>query len=231
MLTAADIRRKYLDYFVKQGHTEVPSSPLVPSDPTLLFTSAGMVQFKALYSGAVPLPYTRATSCQKCLRAGGKGSDLENVGKTLRHFTFFEMLGNFSFGDYFKREAIRWAWEFCTGAEWLALPAERLWPTIYGKPDGKGAGLRSTPKPSVWRDETGTQPDHAGRRKMKILGPAGETEGVRSVKAEIKFHGTRQLREYHRCRWRTPPTAHASRTTSSKKGDLFSRLEPCLPAY
>ncbi|MDP3980851.1 MAG: alanine--tRNA ligase-related protein, partial [Chlamydiota bacterium] len=106
MFSSIDIRKRFLDFFSERAHTVVISDSIVPAqDPSLLFTTAGMVQFKALYAGA-PLSYARAASCQKCLRAGGKGSDLENVGKTLRHHTFFEMLGNFSFGDYFKEEAI-----------------------------------------------------------------------------------------------------------------------------
>ncbi len=136
MTTAAELRQMYLDYFEKQhNHTLVASSPIVPpDDPTMLFTSAGMVQFKALYAGDIdPLPYTRAVSCQKCLRAGGKGSDLENVGRTSRHHTFFEMLGNFSFGDYFKREALEWGWDFIL--DQMKLPPERLWATIYEDDD------------------------------------------------------------------------------------------------
>lgn len=137
MKNGKELRAAFVDYF--QNHPDFPhplveSAPIVPpDDPTLLFTSAGMVQFKNLYSGAVdPLPYVRATSVQKCLRAGGKGSDLENVGKTLRHHTFFEMLGNFSFGDYFKREAIRFAWKFCTSPEFMGLNKDRIFPTIFG---------------------------------------------------------------------------------------------------
>ncbi len=106
-MDSAQIRRKFLDFFVARGHTEVPSSSLVPrDDPSLLFTNAGMVQFKRTFLGQDPRPYSRATTCQKCVRAGGKHNDLEQVGQTRRHHTFFEMLGNFSFGDYFKRDAI-----------------------------------------------------------------------------------------------------------------------------
>lgn len=109
--STAEIRRAFLDYFQARGHTVVPSSPLVPiHDPTLLFTNAGMVQFKEVFVGREQRPYKRVASCQACVRAGGKHNDLENVGYTARHHTFFEMLGNFSFGDYFKREAIRYAW-------------------------------------------------------------------------------------------------------------------------
>ena len=110
---------RFLDFFAADGHTVVPSSPLVPrNDPTLLFTNAGMVQFKNLFTGAEKRPYSRATTVQKCVRAGGKHNDLDNVGYTARHHTFFEMLGNFSFGDYFKEDAIKFAWDFVTNAIW-----------------------------------------------------------------------------------------------------------------
>src|ERR1700749_2579474 len=134
MITASDIRRTFLDFFVRNGHTAVASSPLVPrNDPTLMFANSGMVQFKNVFTGAEQRPYTRATTAQKCVRAGGKHNDLENVGYTARHHTFFEMLGNFSFGDYFKREAITYAWEFLT--EILKLPQEKLWITVYAEDD------------------------------------------------------------------------------------------------
>lgn len=129
-MLSSEIRKLFLDYFVSKQHELVKSSPLIPKDdPTLLFTNAGMVQFKRVFLGEEKRPYSRATSCQKCMRAGGKHSDLENVGFTARHHTFFEMLGNFSFGDYFKTEAILFAWEFLT--EYLRLPKEKLWVSIY----------------------------------------------------------------------------------------------------
>ncbi len=129
-----EIRRAFIDYFKKLGHEEVPSSSLIPADdPTLLFTNAGMVQFKKVFLGEETRPYKRAVSCQKCMRAGGKHNDLENVGYTARHHTFFEMLGNFSFGDYFKEEAIAFAWEFVTKV--LGLPKDRLYATVYEKDD------------------------------------------------------------------------------------------------
>ena len=115
-MKVTDIRRKFIEYFVANAHTHVPSSPLVPAnDPTLLFTNSGMVQFKDVFLGVEKRPYVRATSAQRCVRAGGKHNDLENVGYTARHHTFFEMLGNFSFGDYFKEEAIASAWDLPSG--------------------------------------------------------------------------------------------------------------------
>jgi alanyl-tRNA synthetase len=133
-MKAAEIRKTFLDYFASKGHTIVPSAPLVPAnDPTLLFTNSGMVQFKDVFLGTDKRPYVRAADVQRCLRAGGKHNDLENVGYTSRHHTFFEMLGNWSFGDYFKREAIRFAWELLTKV--YELPPERLWVTVYQTDD------------------------------------------------------------------------------------------------
>jgi len=133
-MKSSAIRQSFLDFFASKGHTVVPSSSLVPgNDPTLLFTNAGMVQFKDVFTGQDKRAYTRAVSSQRCIRAGGKHNDLENVGYTARHHTFFEMLGNFSFGDYFKREAIRYAWEFLTDV--LQLPADKLWITVYLEDD------------------------------------------------------------------------------------------------
>ncbi len=134
MLTGNDIRKKFVEYFVKNGHTHVKSSSLVPyNDPTLLFTNAGMNQFKNVFLGLETRDYTRATTVQKCVRAGGKHNDLETVGKTARHHTFFEMLGNFSFGEYFKEEAIKYCWDFLTNE--LKLPKEKLYITIYKDDD------------------------------------------------------------------------------------------------
>ncbi|MCG6952862.1 MAG: alanine--tRNA ligase [Betaproteobacteria bacterium] len=133
-MKSADIRSSFLEFFRSKGHTIVASSPLVPAnDPTLLFTNSGMVQFKEVFLGKEKRPYTRATTSQRCVRAGGKHNDLENVGYTARHHTFFEMLGNFSFGDYFKEDAIRYAWELLTKV--YGLPAERLWTTVYHTDD------------------------------------------------------------------------------------------------
>src|ERR1700676_88731 len=133
-MKAADIRRNFLEYFASNGHTIVPSAPLIPAnDPTLLFTNSGMVQFKDVLLGTDRRSYVRAPDVQRCLRAGGKHNDLENVGYTARHHTFFEMLGNWSFGDYFKREAIRFAWELLTAV--YKISPDRLWATVYHTDD------------------------------------------------------------------------------------------------
>jgi alanyl-tRNA synthetase len=148
MKTSAEIRHSFLEFFREQGHEIVPSSPLVPgNDPTLLFTNAGMVQFKDVFLGQDRRNYSRAVSSQRCVRAGGKHNDLENVGYTARHHTFFEMLGNFSFGDYFKREAIQYAWQYLT--EVINLPPERLWITVFEEDD------EAT---DIWLKEIGVDP-------------------------------------------------------------------------
>lgn len=135
-MKSAEIREAFLRFFEEKGHTRVASSSLIPAnDPTLLFTNAGMNQFKDCFLGLEKRAYTRATTSQKCVRAGGKHNDLENVGYTARHHTFFEMLGNFSFGDYFKRDAITYAWEFLTSDKWLNLPKDKLWVTVYATDD------------------------------------------------------------------------------------------------
>jgi len=153
MKTSADIRQLFLDFFQQKGHQVVASSPLVPAnDPTLLFTNAGMVQFKELFLGQEQRKYTKAVSSQRCVRAGGKHNDLENVGYTARHHTFFEMLGNFSFGDYFKREAIQYAWEFLTDT--LALPPEKLWITVFEEDDEAA---------DIWLNEMGIDPARLSR--------------------------------------------------------------------
>ena len=150
-MQSAKIRRLFLDFFVAKGHREVPSSSLVPADdPTLLFTNAGMVQFKRTFLGQERREYSRATTCQKCVRAGGKHNDLEQVGHTKRHHTFFEMLGNFSFGDYFKRDAIAYAWEFVTSPAYLGIAADRLRVTVHHT-DDEARGF--------WR-EVSKLPDH-----------------------------------------------------------------------
>ncbi|MCX5901781.1 MAG: alanine--tRNA ligase, partial [Proteobacteria bacterium] len=157
MKTAAEIRQAFLDYFKSKGHTAVESSALLPqNDPTLLFTNAGMVQFKDMFLGQETRPYTRATSSQKCMRAGGKHNDLENVGRTARHHTFFEMLGNFSFGDYFKKDAIAYAWEFITGL--AKIPADRLYVTVFREDDEAYA---------IWRNDVGVAEDRILRMGEK----------------------------------------------------------------
>ena len=145
MMTGNEVRESFLKYFEEHGHRRVASSPLLPADdPTLLFTNAGMNQFKDVFLGHERRDYTRATSSQKCIRAGGKHNDLENVGYTARHHTFFEMLGNFSFGDYFKRDALVYAWQLLT--EVYKLPADKLWATVYADDDEAYA---------IWKDVIG----------------------------------------------------------------------------
>ncbi len=166
-MTSAELRSLFLRFFEERGHTVVPSSPLIPAeDPTLLFTNAGMVQFKDVFLGREERPYTRAVSSQRCVRAGGKHNDLENVGYTARHHTFFEMLGNFSFGEYFKREAIHYAWEFLTGA--LKISPERLWVTVYVEDDEAEA---------IWLREVGVATERfariAGKDNFWSMGDTG----------------------------------------------------------
>lgn len=164
-MKSAEIRDAYLKYFESKGHTIVPSSSLIPgNDPTLLFTNAGMVQFKDVFLGSDKRNYTRAASSQRCVRAGGKHNDLENVGYTARHHTFFEMLGNFSFGDYFKREAIQYAWEFLT--EVLKLPKERLWVTAHISDDEAA---------DIWVNEIGVSPDRISRLDADNFWQMGDT--------------------------------------------------------
>ena len=152
-MNSAQIREKFLQFFADRGHERVPSASMIPgNDPTLLFTNAGMVPFKDVFLGTDKRRYTRATSAQRCLRAGGKHNDLENVGYTARHHTFFEMLGNFSFGDYFKRQAIQYAWEFLT--EELGLPAEKLWVTVFTEDDEAY---------DIWAKEIGVPEDRISR--------------------------------------------------------------------
>jgi len=151
--SVADIRKTFLDFFAAKGHTVVASSPLVPgNDPTLMFTNSGMVQFKDVFLGTDKRSYVRAASVQACLRAGGKHNDLENVGYTARHHTFFEMLGNWSFGDYFKRESLTWAWELLTQV--YKLPADKLWATVYIEDDEAY---------DIWTKEIGLPPERVVR--------------------------------------------------------------------
>jgi alanyl-tRNA synthetase len=174
-MKSSEIRKAFLEYFRQKGHEIVKSSSLIPRhDPTLLFTNAGMVQFKSVFLGEESREYKRAASCQKCLRAGGKHSDIENVGHTRRHHTFFEMLGNFSFGDYFKRDAILFAWELLTG--WFKLPTERLWVSIYEEDDEAER---------IWMDAVGVPKERIVRLgakdnfwQMADTGPCGPCSEV-----------------------------------------------------
>ena len=174
-MKASEIRQRFLDYFGRHGHEIVPSSSLVPEDdPTLLFTNAGMVQFKRVFLGAETRPYDRAVTSQKCVRAGGKHNDLEEVGRTARHHTFFEMLGNFSFGDYFKREAVAYAWEFLT--EELGLDPDRMYATVHHT-DDEAARL--------WEEVAGLPPERIYRLgdkdnfwQMAETGPCGPCSEV-----------------------------------------------------
>ena len=178
-MKTADIREAFLSYFERQGHTRVASSSLVPhDDPTLLFTNAGMNQFKDTFLGLEVRDYNRAVSSQRCVRAGGKHNDLENVGYTARHHTFFEMLGNFSFGDYFKREAINFAWTFLT--EDLKLPKEKLWVTVHISDDEAA---------QIWVDEIGVDPNRLSRLDEDNFWQMGDT-GPCGPSSEIFFdHG------------------------------------------
>src|SRR5690349_13271328 len=170
MASSNDIRAAFLDYFARNGHQPVPSSPLVPrNDPTLMFTNAGMVQFKNVFTGQEKRPYVRAVTAQKCVRAGGKHNDLDNVGYTARHHTFFEMLGNFSFGDYFKELAIPYAWELITKD--FGLPKDRLLITVYAEDDDAAV---------IWKKVTGFPdekiiriPTDANFWRMGETGPCG----------------------------------------------------------
>ena len=167
-MTAAEVRKAFVDFFVERGHTHQPSASLIPHDPTLLFTVAGMVPFKSYFTGEQPAPFPRAVTVQKCVRAGGKHNDLDEIGRTSRHLTFFEMLGNFSFGDYFKSDACAWAWELVTGV--LGLDPERLWVTVHLSDDEAEA---------IWRDEVGVPAERIQRLgednywRMADVGPCG----------------------------------------------------------
>src|SRR5262245_27490422 len=171
--TANELRRAFTGFFAERGHTVVPSASLIPHDPTLLFTVAGMVPFKPYFTGEEKPPYPRATSVQKCVRAGGKHNDLDDIGRTNRHFSFFEMLGNFSFGDYFKAEAIPWAWEFYT--EVLELDTDRLWVTVHEDDDEAER---------IWRDVVGFPAERIQRLgednfwRMGDTGPCGPSSEI-----------------------------------------------------
>ena len=178
-MKSAEIRQAFLSFFEENGHTIVPTSSLVPSnDPTLLFTNAGMVPFKDVFLGRDPRPYVRATSAQRCVRAGGKHNDLDNVGYTARHHTFFEMLGNFSFGDYFKRDAIYFAWTFLT--ETLGLPKDKLWVTVH---------ISDDEAERIWKDDIGIDPERFSKLDEDNFWQMGDT-GPCGPSSEIFFdHG------------------------------------------
>ncbi len=171
--TADGLRQAFIDFFVERGHTHVPSASVIPVDRTVLFTVAGMVPFKTYFTGDEAPPFPRAVSVQKCVRAGGKHNDLDDIGRTNRHFSFFEMLGNFSFGDYFKSDAIPWAWEFVTGT--LGLPAERLWVTVH---------LDDDEAADIWHERIGVALDRIQRLgednfwKMGDTGPCGTSSEI-----------------------------------------------------
>ena len=175
-MQSREIRSSFLDYFKRQGHTIVPSAPLVPGDdPTLLFTNAGMNQFKDTFLGREKRPYTRAASSQKCMRVSGKHNDLDNVGPSLRHHTFFEMLGNFSFGDYFKKEAIPFAWELLT-TTWKLAP-DRLFPTIFRGDAGHPPRRRRARD----LDEAGARGSHHGAGARREFLGDGRNRTVRPM--------------------------------------------------
>ncbi|WP_439134587.1 alanine--tRNA ligase [Pseudomaricurvus sp.] len=208
-MKSAEIRDAYLQFFQSKGHEIVPSSSLVPgNDPTLLFTNAGMVQFKDVFLGDDKRSYSRATSSQRCVRAGGKHNDLENVGYTARHHTFFEMLGNFSFGDYFKQDAIHYAWEFLTSSEWLNISAEKLTVTVYEE-DDEAYG--------IWKDQIGVPQeriirigDKGGRYQSDNFWAMGDT-GPCGPCTEIFFDHGEEI-------WGGPPG------TPEEDGDRFIEI-------
>ncbi|VAX18166.1 Alanyl-tRNA synthetase, partial [hydrothermal vent metagenome] len=180
-MTGSEVRRRFLDFFSTKGHTQVPSSPLVPeNDATLLFVNAGMVPFKEVFTGQAKRPYKRAVSSQKCLRVSGKHNDLETVGRTARHHTFFEMLGNFSFGDYFKKEAIEYAWEFLTVE--MGIPAEKLHATVFTDDDEAE---------EIWEEVIGLPPDRISKLgekhnfwSMGATGPCGPCSEIHYDRGE-----------------------------------------------
>src|SRR5215468_9244338 len=171
--TSDELRRAFVDFFVARGHTFVPSASVIPVDPTLLFTVAGMVPFKAYFTGDEAPPFPRAVSVQKCVRAGGKHNDLDDIGRTNRHFSFFEMMGNFSFGDYFKADAIPWAWEFIT--EVMGFDPDRLWVTIHTSDDEAH---------EIWADGVGFPVERIQRLdddnfwRMGDTGPCGPSSEI-----------------------------------------------------
>ncbi|MDA8118035.1 MAG: alanine--tRNA ligase-related protein, partial [Actinomycetota bacterium] len=178
-MDANQLRRAFTEFFVERGHVAVPSASLIPHDPTVLFTVAGMVPFKPYFLGEEQAPFKRATTIQKCMRAGGKHNDLDQIGRTARHLTFFEMLGNFSFGDYFKEQAIPFAWELVT--EVLGIDPGRLWVTVH---------LSDDEAERIWRDEVGVPADRIQRLdednwwQMADTGPCGPCSEIYFDKGE-----------------------------------------------
>ena len=221
--TGAEIRNLFLDYFEGKGHTLVKSSPLVPAnDPTLLFVNAGMVQFKDTFTGNEKRAYSRATSSQKCLRVSGKHNDLETVGRTARHHTFFEMLGNFSFGDYFKEEAIEYAWDFLTNV--AELPKDRLYATVYTDDDEAAklwAKISGLPKERIQR--FGEKDNFWSMGDTGPCGPCSEVHYDRGLRTRL-----RQSRLRYRLRVRPvsrnlEPCLHAVRPGQLRQNDPFAK--------
>ena len=192
MRTASEIRRQFIDFFKKHGHTFVPSSSLLPppEDESLLFTNAGMNQFKDVFLGLGHRPYKRAVDTQKCIRAGGKHNDLDDVGKDTYHHTFFEMLGNWSFGDYFKKEAIRWAWELLT--EVWQLDKTRLHATVFEGDAAQGLA-RDDEAAALWRSETDIDPSHIhwGSKKDNFWEMATPARAGRAAKSTTTARPTK----------------------------------------
>ena len=225
-----DIRASFLDYFAKAGHEIVPSSPLVPrNDPTLMFTNAGMVQFKNVFTGIEKRPYQRAATAQKCVRAGGKHNDLDNVGYTARHHTFFEMLGNFSFGDYFKDRAIELAWNLVTKE--FGLPKDKLTATVYVDDDEAF---------DLWKKIAGLPEvaDHPHRRLRQFLAD-GRHRPVRAVLGDLlrsRRQDPRRAAGQRRCRRRPlhrdlESRVHAVRAAAGRRSASTCRGPRSTPAW
>ena len=198
MLTGSEIRRKFLDYFVQNGHREVHSSSLVPAnDPTLLFTNAGMNQFKDVFLGLEKRDYKRATTSQKCVRAGGKHNDLENVGFTNRHHTFFEMLGNFSFGDYFKKDAIAYAWELITSKTGSAIDKDKLYVTIFEGAGRNRIAARRRSRRSLARTGRAQRTNLRVATERQFLAD-GRHRPLRPLQRNSLRHGSSRIRKWTR---------------------------------